>query len=125
MHFATHGDRLGQLLERHDNLHERLTALDERPHDAAEHEAISDDIRANVTAIYELVGLPGIRGLIHVAHEALDTAAHLGLPLDPGGEFKRPEDSEAYMAIMSDTTEISTLIQLLAVYEGKLPADAH
>jgi hypothetical protein len=26
---------------------------------------------------------------------------------------------------MSDTTEISTLIQLLAVYEGKLPADAH
>jgi hypothetical protein len=120
MHFEGNGVELAVLLEQHDMLHARISE-----HEADEHTEISDEIRANVAAIYALVGLPGIRGLIHVAHEALDTAAHLGLPLDARGEFERAEDSEAYLSMMADANEIAELIRLLAMYEGKLPADAH
>lgn len=116
MNFEGHATHLGHLLARHDTLHRQLDTAD----DAASPEIV-DNIQANVATVYELVGLPGLRGLIHVAQEALEHAARQGLPVDRYGMFFDRLDADAYLALAEDARQITRLVQLLAAYEGRLP----
>ena len=118
------GREIGRLLEEHDTLHRRLMILDAEDHTAAQHELMNDLIRTNVAMIVELVGLPGVRGLVHVAHEALDTIGHVGLELDQGGGFRNPRDGQAWLDLAEDVKELSELMTSIAMSEGKL-GDEH
>jgi hypothetical protein len=126
LRFEGNGQRIGELLETHDRLHNLIAAFDAHEvgeHGPEDHERLNDEIRANVVALYELVGIPGMRGLFHIAMEMLDTAGHLGLPLDAEGDWTDEADGQAFMALVADNTDTEKLLALIAANGGKLPDD--
>jgi hypothetical protein len=126
LRFQGNGSAIGKLLEEHDRLHDLLAIYDAHEvgeHGPEDHERLNDEIRANVVALYELIGIPGMRGLFHIAMEMLDTAGHLGLPLDDEGDWLVEEDGHAFMALVADNADTEKLLALIAANKGKLPAD--
>jgi hypothetical protein len=126
LRFRGHGRRIGELLEEHDRLHELLAIYDAHEtgeHTKEDHDSLNDAIRLNVIHLYELIGIPGMRGLFHVAMEMLDTAGHLGLPLDDDGDWQVESDGHAFMALVADNADTERLLALIAANKGKLPAD--
>jgi hypothetical protein len=124
LNFEGHGTHIGELLVEHEVLHQQVARFDaDGDHTQKEKGQLSDDIRANVANMLDLLGLPGVRGLIHIAHEALDEACHRGLNLDPDGDFREAADGEAWMDILADINEIEQLLVVTSQHGGKLPAD--
>lgn len=100
-----------------------LLAGHDRLHDHLEEEGTDDLLRQNVGELLGLVGVPGIRGLVHVAAEMLAVQARIGLPLDAKGNWMASGDGTAYMALVSDVMDLHKLIALLAAWGGKVPED--
>jgi hypothetical protein len=125
LHFEGHGTHIGELLVEHEVLHQKVAAFDaaDQEHTGEEEDQLSTDIRDNISALLDLIGLPGLRGLIHVAHEALDEACHRGLRLTSDGDFVDPDDGQAWMDILADINEIEKLLVVTSQHGGRLPAD--
>lgn len=120
------GAEIGELLESHDVLHQRLIQLEDDElgaHTPADHERLNDEIRTNVLELWRLLGMSGLRGLVHVGFEMLDTAAHLGLGVNDEGDFLDRDQGASYMALVADVRDLDRLIGLIGFYSGKIPPD--
>ena len=125
MGFQNQEFSLAALLADHDRLHGRLRAFDEHgegEHTPDEHERLNDEIRANVLALWERFGMAGVRAFVHLGHEMLDTAAHMGLPIDHEGNWTDEDMAASFAAMLADLHDLGQLIQLISLFNGQVPA---
>jgi hypothetical protein len=118
LNFKDKAAELAKLLEDHDYLHAKMEAQPE-----VSDEIFNQLIHDNTHHISQLVGLVGVRGLVHVALETLDCIGHDGLATNSEGEFVDQDEGEAYLLLFNEIKEINRLLGLLAIFRGKLPED--
>jgi hypothetical protein len=106
------------LLAEHDRLH---TAVYQEMTEGVEDQSTSDAIDANVAKVLDVLGLQGIVGLVHLAQEALVDKGRQGIELTPEGEFVNENEGKALVALSGTISRLQTTLNLIAVYEGKLP----
>jgi hypothetical protein len=119
-------DRLPGLLRDHDYLHDMVEELTERdnghdrggvgPH-TPEHTDLNVQVTANLHELAAILGISGIRGLLHLVDEMLLEVGVDGLDLDD------PQTMEAMAHMVDIPTQITKSLAVIALFDGKVPND--
>jgi hypothetical protein len=120
--------RLPDLLRDHDYLHDAVEELAERDGGhvddsdglhTEEHTEINVQITANVRELAAILGIQGVRGLLHLVDEIL-----LEIGLD-GIDLEDPDVIQAMAHMVEMPTDITKTMAAIGLFGGKVPRDRH